>query len=418
MSAALLNHLWQTSLVALCAWLLVSLLRRHSARLRHAIWFCASLKFLIPFSLLASLGEHLKSYALVGELPGVAATYQSDIVELIVAPAARAMPDAEPGVPWPAVFGIIWSLGAGALLARWFMRWWHIRAIVRAASPADFAAPIPVRISSTLREPGVVGVLRPVLVLPAGIEHRLTAEQMQAIVAHELCHVRRRDNLTAAIHMLVEAAFWFFPLVWWIGARMLDEREKACDEAVVRSGNDPRTYAEGILKVCKSYWASELPCVSGVSGADLKHRLEAIMKDESVIELGRGSKLLLGVIAAAVLAAPVGAGLTTAAEANSRATESTAKAAPGKVGKIDLLAGKRVRLNYRDVEVRSLLRAMAEAAQVNMLVSDQVTGTVTVDLAETSWDQALAVILHAKGLVKHEKDGILFVEPASGPKAS
>ena len=74
-------------------------------------------------------------------------------------------------------------------------------------------------------------------------------------MAHEVCHVRRRDNLTAALHMLVEAAFWFHPLVWWLGARLVAERERACDEAVLRLGRRPEAYAEGILKVCGSAWS-------------------------------------------------------------------------------------------------------------------------------------------------------------------
>ena len=59
---------------------------------------------------------------------------------------------------------------------------------------------------------------------------------MEAILAHELMHVRRHDNLTAALHMLVEAVFWFHPLVWWMERRMVEERERACDEAVIRWG--------------------------------------------------------------------------------------------------------------------------------------------------------------------------------------
>ena len=55
----------------------------------------------------------------------------------------------------------------------------------------------------------------------------------RAIVAHELCHVGRRDNLAAAVHMIVEAVFWFHPLVWWIGTRLVEERERACDEEVL-----------------------------------------------------------------------------------------------------------------------------------------------------------------------------------------
>ena len=75
----------------------------------------------------------------------------------------------------------------------------------------------------------------------------------------------------------MEAVFWFHPLVWWIGARLVEERERACDEGVLTLGNEPRTYADAILSVCKLYVESPLVCVSGVTGADLKKRIEAIM---------------------------------------------------------------------------------------------------------------------------------------------
>jgi hypothetical protein len=251
------------------------------------------------------------------------------------------------------------------------------------------------------------------LLLPAEIDSRLTPQQFQAILKHELCHVGRHDNLTAAIHMVVEALYWFFPPVWWIGTQMLDERERACDEAVVQSGNDARMYAEGILKVCRSYLASELPCVSGVSGANLKTRLEAIMKNADVSELSSGRKLVLGILAFSAVAAPILFGLTVPIVVRAAAVEASTPAPSARqAGKIELLPGKRVKLNYQNVDVRSLLKALAEAAQVNMLVSDKVSGSVTVKLAEMSWEQALNTILGSQGLVKREKDGILFIEPA------
>src|SRR5437764_157806 len=120
-------------------------------------------------------------------------------------------------------------------------------------------------------------LFRPILLLPAGIRERLKPRELQAVLAHELCHVWRRDNLTSAIHMIVEAVFWFHPLVWWIGARLIEERERACDEAVLRLGNEPQEYAEGILNVCKSYLESPLWCVSGVTGSSLKKRIQAIL---------------------------------------------------------------------------------------------------------------------------------------------
>ena len=76
-------------------------------------------------------------------------------------------------------------------------------------SEVRIAATVQIRSAPGLLEPGVVGWMRPVLLLPLGIEKRLTAPELNAVLAHELCHVQRRDNFTAAIHMITEAVFWF-----------------------------------------------------------------------------------------------------------------------------------------------------------------------------------------------------------------
>src|SRR3977135_4480344 len=125
------------------------------------------------------------------------------------------------------------------------------RAVVKESAPLNIEAPIPVRGTPSAVEPGIFGIFQPILLLPDGIVTHLAAEQLAAILAHELCHWRRKDNLTAALHMLVEALFWLHPLVWWLGGRMIVERERACDEAVIQSGSNRRVYAEGILKVCQ-----------------------------------------------------------------------------------------------------------------------------------------------------------------------
>src|SRR6185295_14490363 len=97
----------------------------------------------------------------------------------------------------------------------------------------------------------------------------------------------------SAIHMVVEAAFWFHPLVWFVGARLVDERERACDEHVLRVCGEPRTYAESILSVCKIYVESPVICVSGVSGSDLKKRIEAIMINRIGLQLNLFGKTAL-----------------------------------------------------------------------------------------------------------------------------
>lgn len=406
MSASLLNHLWQSSLFAICAWILTFLLRNNGAHVRHVVWSVASLKFLIPFSWLTLLGQQMQSSFGIEGTHFLAAFSAGNVNILLDAPGAAVA--AEPTFVFWRLATAIWLTGLMVLLARWLVRWRRVREILRNATPIAIAAPVPVRMSAGLREPGVIGIVRPVLLLPTGITTRLTPPQLDAILRHELCHLRRHDNLTSTIHMLVEAIFWFHPLVWWIGARMLDERERACDESVVRSGSDRRTYAEGILQVCRSYVASDLACVAGVSGADLKLRLEAIMTRE-VKKLGIGKRFALGALALTAVSVPVMVGLSSPAQAETTAARNAVKP----VGKIELLAGKRVKLQYQDVDVRGLIQAMGEAGGVNILVSDKVSGTVTVKLDEMSWDQALAIILNSQGLVKREKDGILFIEPAS-----
>ena len=120
------------------------------------------------------------------------------------------------------------------------------------------------------------------LLWPRAISERLTDEQIEAVLAHELCHLRRGDNLAALFHLGVQTVFWFHPLVWWIGARLITERERACDEEVIRRGSERETYAESILKTCQFFVESPLACVSGVTGSDLKKRIEEIMTNESV----------------------------------------------------------------------------------------------------------------------------------------
>jgi len=79
--------------------------------------------------------------------------------------------------------------------------------------------------------------------------------------------------------------------VWWIGARLVHERERACDEEVLRLGGEPDVYAAGILNVCKFYLESPLACASGVTGSDLKKRIEAIMTQRILPRLTPARKL-------------------------------------------------------------------------------------------------------------------------------
>jgi len=146
---------------------------------------------------------------------------------------------------------------------------------------------------------------------------------MRAIVAHELCHVRRRDNLAALIPIAVETIFWFHPLVWWLGARLLEERERACDEEVIGQGSNRQVYAEGILNVCKFYLESPVECVSGVTGSNLKSRIEQIMSNKIARQLSCGRKILLASAGIATLVAPLVIGIMGAPQVRAQQTDAT-----------------------------------------------------------------------------------------------
>jgi len=313
---ALFDHLWQSTLVATALGLLTPLFRDNRAGVRYALWFAASMKFLLPFSALALLGAAL-FHPLAPAFAAPDAFYR-------MAPAAQPFSAASPALSAPGstesylqpLLVALWAFGFVMVLSIWIVRWARLRVTIAASRELPDVGPLTVKSSLAQLEPGLVGIWRPFLLLPEGIVARLSPDELQAVTAHELCHYRRQDNLTAALHMLVVAIFWFYPLVWWLGARLLEEREYACDERVLESGNDPQTYAESILKICRFYLHSPLVCAAGVSGADLNKRMEKIMENKSALRLSLARKALLGFTAAVAIAAPVLVGFATATRAD------------------------------------------------------------------------------------------------------
>jgi bla regulator protein BlaR1 len=313
-ASALANHLWQSTGLLAAAWLLAYGLRKNQARTRYWIWLAASLKFLIPFSLFVEIGRRAGSITASSiARSGHSTAALSNAMDHIAQPLTEAQSFMAVGPEamvhnsrmLPLTLLSIWACGILVLAFSWTRNWWCLFTAVRAASPLAMQAGVPVLSSPSLLEPGIFGIFKPVMMLPRGITDRLDSAQMQAIVAHEMCHVRRRDNLTFALHMMVETVFWFHPLVWFLRARLIEERERACDEAVLQSGSEAEVYAEGILNVCKFYIESPLACVSGVTGSDLKQRIVRIMTEQLGSQLGLGRKLLLAVVASIAVLVPV-----------------------------------------------------------------------------------------------------------------
>jgi hypothetical protein len=127
--------------------------------------------------------------------------------------------------------------------------------------------------------------------------------------------------------MLVEALFWFHPLVWWLGARLIDERERACDEHVLRTVGAPGLYAQGILSVCKRYVQSPLASVSGVGSANVRQRIEAILANRIGEATGVWQKMVLSALMLCVIFVPLAAGALQAPETPSRPDASLRRTA-------------------------------------------------------------------------------------------
>ena len=351
-ASAMGNHLWQSTLFAVGAGLLTLVLRRNHAHTRYWLWLAASVKFLIPFSLLVGMGSRL-AWSRASAATNAGWYFAMEQVSQPftrttlpgISPAARSMVSLSLADLVPALFIAAWFCGFVVVLSSWYTRWRRIFAATREAAPlrhgrevealrrleqvGGLPQPIDMLLSRASLEPGIFGISRPVLIWPEGISEHLEDAHLEAILAHELWHVRRRDNLAAAIHMIVEAVFWFYPPVWWLGARMVEERERACDEEVLELGSERQVYAESILKVCEFCVGSPLACVSGVTGASLKKRMVYIMTERVARKLDFGRKLLLSAAGFVAIALPIGFGLANATQIRAEPQDESATAIAG-----------------------------------------------------------------------------------------
>jgi uncharacterized protein (TIGR03435 family) len=121
--------------------------------------------------------------------------------------------------------------------------------------------------------------------------------------------------------MLVEAIFWFHPLVWWMERQLVKERERACDEAVLQLGNEAAVYAESILNVCKFYTESPIACTSGVMGSELKQRIARILSGQGVQKLDLRRKAMLVLACVLAVGVPLVAGFLRGAQGQMQPTQ-------------------------------------------------------------------------------------------------
>ena len=275
-------HLAWSTFSAVVAVAAALALRGRSAALRHGVLLIAVLRFALPTPWLAGLGSMLARRLPAAGIGDVTfALLRAPGFESVARPAAPASHAAA------SIVGLVWAVGCALVLAHWMRRLWRSAEAVRPPEPAETEAFVDakqslgmaggeLRIVRADQVPAACGWWRPCVVLPEGLSSALSAAELRAVIAHELAHVRRRDNLTGAAARAIVAVFWFHPLLWWMERRMLAERERACDEMVLARGASAQDYLAGILKVCRMSFAGATG-YAGATGSNLKNRMEQIM---------------------------------------------------------------------------------------------------------------------------------------------
>ena len=260
-----LHSLWQASLVAIVLLLLHFLLRHRTASLRYRISVAGL--FLVFGLALATFGYY---FSLARETAPVLAEWPESLAESSTALAETTACE-QPLLQQMATYFndhlpllvMLWMTGmlffvlrlfGGLLYLRHLRRYgvgpvpvyWQQRTATLAMS-LGIRRPIQVMESSRVPSPMVLGWIKPVILFPLGALSNLTPEQVEAVLSHELAHIRRHDFVINILQSVIEAFLYFNPAVWWISALVRAERENCCDDLAVIQCGDSLTYAKALL---------------------------------------------------------------------------------------------------------------------------------------------------------------------------
>lgn len=318
----MIGHLTACTMTGLAALAAVYALRRQSARWRHIILLAALLRFAVPTGWLIGAGERVPHAAL--RLRGGSLTAAEDLTRLLRGPWGTPL---DLRVPLGSNLSVgpfaIWGAGFALFAGIWAWRWRAKPAAVRMPSACETEAfaggleriqsppAVELRIVGADCVPGACGLWHACVVVPEGLSAELEPSELEAVLAHELAHVARRDNLAAGIAHAIATVFWFHPLVWWMERRMLEERENAADELVLRSGARVEDYAAGILKTCRMAFG-EAAGYAGVNGLNFSRRMERIMSGKSDRFSSGIPRTVLGGLAGFAVLVPLLAGFLAA----------------------------------------------------------------------------------------------------------
>ncbi len=313
LAMALLHFLWQGAAIGALAWLSLSLLRQARPQARYAV-ACAAL------SLCVLLPAWSVAHALAGmardAMPPTALALDAATMPPVWLRDAGQSPALSPALPWIVA---LWACGACLLLLRMAcgLAWLHR---LRAGSHADgrwqacvdhlavrlrVGRRVALRVVDAGDSPVCAGWWRPVVLLPAAIAARLPAELLEALLAHELAHVRRHDYLVNLLQGAVEALLFYHPVVWWLSHRIRIERELVADDLAAAALGEPRRLAVALAELDR-FDASPAPVHSplfahAARGGHLMSRIQQLVRPDRRAASGALVLPLIALAAAGVV---------------------------------------------------------------------------------------------------------------------
>jgi beta-lactamase regulating signal transducer with metallopeptidase domain len=329
----LLHFVWQGLLVGLGAFAARRALSRRSSELRYTAG-CAALAVLVllpvltlwrlagavavPAPAAAAAAAILEARTLA--VPALPVATRAEAPEALPAPAWKLLlaERVRPILPWLVA---AWLAGVALLSVRLAGGWSVARSLrtrdvwpvgaewderLRAlCAELRVSRPVTLLESAWVQVPTVAGWLRPAILLPASALSGLSVGQLEAILAHELGHIRRHDYLVNLLQAMLETVLFYHPAVWWISGWVREERELCCDDLAVGVCGDPLGYAHALadLESLREEAAPQL--VMAADGGVLLHRIRRLLGaqalDEHRSSWAVAGALLLGALGAALL---------------------------------------------------------------------------------------------------------------------
>jgi beta-lactamase regulating signal transducer with metallopeptidase domain len=298
LASALLHSLWQNALLAAAAALALGAMTRASAAWRHSV----AMAFLVAMVLVPAV-----QFLLCWQQPG--APINDGLLPVMMMPGlgvAATIFD-RGSAPVAAVLVLFWLSGVGLMLVRHVGGLRAIAAMERAPHSLlpppwrhrvdelrralGIARAVAVRLSDDVLTPCAARFLRPVIWLPLSLLTRAPAEQLEALMAHELAHIARKDWLWNRVQCAIESLLFFHPAVWWLGRRIRQEREHACDDLAVAACGDAIALTEALAALACQRPSSPHVVLAAHRGS-LKQRVARLLSGPPAHQRWRGLAVL------------------------------------------------------------------------------------------------------------------------------